>query len=69
MTTASRTVPLSHPGRLAAVRATGLLGDAPIAGLERVARLAARALNAPVAQVNLLTLDQQVRHAETAEEQ
>ena len=54
------TVPLSHPGRLSAVRATGLLGAAPIAGLERVARLAARALNAPVAQINLLTLDQQV---------
>ena len=60
MSTASPTVPLSHPGRLAAIRATGLLGAAPLAGLERIARLAARALNAPVAQVNLLTLDQQV---------
>ena len=60
MSIASPTVPLSHPGRLAAVRATGLLGTAPLAGLERVARLAARALNAPVAQVNLLTLDEQV---------
>ncbi|GJG85442.1 hypothetical protein tb265_06230 [Gemmatimonadetes bacterium T265] len=60
MSAARPTVPLSHPDRLAAVRATGLLGQAPIPGLERVARLAARALDAPVAQVNLLTLDQQV---------
>ena len=60
VSTASPTVPLSHRGRLAAVRAAGLLGAAPLAGLERVARLAARALNAPVAQVNLLTFDQQV---------
>ncbi len=60
MTIASPTVPLTHPGRLSAVRATGLLGAAPIAGLERVARLAARSLDAPVAQVNLLTIDEQV---------
>ena len=60
MNIASPTVPLSHPGRLSAVRATGLLGSAPIQGLERVARLAARSLDAPVAQVNLLTLEEQV---------
>ncbi|HEY0777499.1 MAG TPA: PAS domain S-box protein [Gemmatirosa sp.] len=60
MSVTSPTVPLTHPGRLSAVRATGLLGNAPVAGLERVARLAARSLDAPVAQINLLTIDQQV---------
>jgi GAF domain-containing protein len=65
--------PLTDPARLAAVEATGLLPPGAAAGgpdqavglepqlyFERVARLAARALSAPVAQVNLITAAAQV---------
>jgi PAS domain S-box-containing protein len=52
--------PLRDPERLAVLRATGLEGDAVVRAFERVAHLAARALRAPVAQVNLVTGDAQV---------
>ncbi len=57
---ARRSVGLADPGRLAALEATGLVGQPALPALQRVARLAARALGAPVAQVNLLTYDEQV---------
>lgn len=41
-------------------RTAGAAGDD---ALSRVARLAARVLNAPVAQVNLVTADAQIPHA------
>ncbi|CAA9344127.1 MAG: hypothetical protein AVDCRST_MAG40-2550, partial [uncultured Gemmatimonadaceae bacterium] len=52
---------LNDAARLAGLQAVGLLGvnDAP-AVLERAARLAARALHAPIAQVNLITDSGQV---------
>jgi hypothetical protein len=51
---------VDDPDRLAAVRATGLL-DAPVQpALDRLARLAARILNAPVALVSLVDRDRQV---------
>jgi PAS domain S-box-containing protein len=73
--------PLADPARLAALHATGLLtrmgapGRAPAApppgqegdGFARVARLAARALGAPVAQVNVVTVAAQVPVATHAE--
>jgi PAS domain S-box-containing protein len=47
---------LTDPERLAAVHGTGLLAEAhAVPTLERAARLAARALGAPFAQVNLVT--------------
>ncbi len=54
---------LSDPARLAALYATGLLDSASVKTFERVARLAARALRAPIAQVNLMTDDAQVPKA------
>jgi hypothetical protein len=51
---------VDDPARLAAVRATGLL-DAPVQpALDRLAGLAARILNAPVALVSLVDRDRQV---------
>jgi GAF domain-containing protein len=52
---------VEDPARLAAVRATGLL-DAPASSpsLDRLARLAARVLDAPVALVSLVDRDRQV---------
>lgn len=47
------------PDRLAAVRATGLLGALPDAALDRLTRLAARVLRAPVAVVSLVDSDRQ----------
>jgi hypothetical protein len=56
----SRPPGVDDPARLAAVRATGLL-DAPVQpALDRLARLAARILNAPVALVTLVDRDRQV---------
>ncbi|WP_203831477.1 PAS domain S-box protein [Actinoplanes palleronii] len=51
---------VDSPGRVAAVRATGLLdaGEAP--GLRRLTRLAARLLGAPTALVSLVLDDRQV---------
>jgi signal transduction histidine kinase len=46
---------LRDPHRLAALRATGLLDGGRVDALDRVARLAAAALGAPLAQVNLVT--------------
>ncbi|MDF1504716.1 PAS domain-containing protein [Roseisolibacter sp. H3M3-2] len=45
---------LASPERLAALRATGLLDTAPEAAFDRLARLTARALRAPVAVVSLV---------------
>jgi hypothetical protein len=63
-TLADRGAPASAPGvddprRVAAVRATGLL-DTPAPALDRLARLAARILAAPVALVSLVDRDRQV---------
>jgi GAF domain len=56
----SRPPGVDDPARLAALRATGLL-DAPAQpALDRLARLAARILNAPVALVSLVDRDRQV---------
>jgi hypothetical protein len=46
---------LATPERLAAVRATGLLDDGGNPLLDRLARLAARLLSAPLARVSLVT--------------
>ena len=46
---------LRDPQRLAALRATGLLDGERVDALDRVARLVAVALGAPLAQVNLVT--------------
>ena len=54
---------LSDPARLGVLYATGLLDAATVNTFERVARLAARALGAPIAQVNLITDDAQVPKA------
>ncbi len=60
---------LHDPARLAAIEVAGLLADdggadaAPDGVLARVARLAALALGAPVAQVNLVTADAQIPRA------
>ena len=51
---------LRDPARLAALRATGLLAGDRVDTLERVARLAAVGLRAPLAQVNLVTDEAQV---------
>ncbi len=59
---------LADPARLAAVRGTGLLDEAhAVPALERAARLAARALGAPFAQVNLVTDAEQAPVAAFAE--
>ena len=68
---------LADPARLAAIDATGLLDAGPpsagtpsagtpsddVPALNRVARLAARALAAPVAQINLVTAKAQIPRA------
>ena len=51
---------LEDPARLAAVRATGLLEAPSEAALDRLAALAARLLQAPVATVTLVDADRQV---------
>jgi hypothetical protein len=51
---------VQDPERLAALEATGLLDAPPQASLDRLARLAARVLNAPVALVSLVDRDRQV---------
>ncbi|MDF1503493.1 GAF domain-containing protein, partial [Roseisolibacter sp. H3M3-2] len=51
---------LRHPARLRALRSTGLLDGERVEALERVARMAAVGLGAPLAQVNLVTDAQQV---------
>ena len=59
---------LADPARLDAVYGTGLLAEAhAVPALERAARLAARALRAPLAQVNLVTDDAQSPVAAFAE--
>ncbi|HEU0055430.1 MAG TPA: ATP-binding protein [Longimicrobium sp.] len=51
---------LSHPGRLAAIAASDLLDTGAIPALDRVVRTAARLLDAPVAQLNVITADAQI---------
>ena len=51
---------LGDPSRLAAIEASGLLDRASTEALERIARVTARALRAPAAQVNVITADAQV---------
>jgi PAS domain-containing protein len=51
---------LREPARLAALEASGLLDRASTEALERIARVTARALGAPAAQVNVITADAQV---------
>ncbi|MBT0769011.1 PAS domain S-box protein [Kineosporia sp. J2-2] len=52
--------PVLDPRRIRAVEGTGLLHRPPAPGLERLTRLAARLLNAPVVLVSLVTGDRQV---------
>jgi PAS domain S-box-containing protein len=52
--------PLSQPERLAAIAASDLLDTGAIPALDRVVRTAARLLDAPVAQLNVVTADRQV---------
>jgi PAS domain S-box-containing protein len=54
---------LRDPERLALLHATGLLDAARLESFDRLARAAARAVRAPVAQVNLLSADRQVPKA------
>ncbi len=61
----ARHAALVDPARLAAVAATGL-AHGSIPGLDAMARLAARALRTPVAQVNIVTADAQVPLASAA---
>jgi GAF domain-containing protein len=58
----ARTVPVAvrEPERVAAVRATGLLEAREQASLDRLAGLAARILDAPIALVSLIDRDRQV---------
>jgi hypothetical protein len=51
---------VEDPARLAAVRATGLLDARVSPALDRLARLAARVVDAPVALVSLVDRDRQV---------
>jgi GAF domain len=51
---------VDDPGRVAALRATGLLDGPASEALDRLARLAARVLDAPVALVSLVDRDRQV---------
>ena len=51
---------LDDPARLAALRATGLLDTRADAALDRLSRLAARVLHAPVALVTLVDADRQL---------
>jgi diguanylate cyclase (GGDEF)-like protein/PAS domain S-box-containing protein len=48
------------PRRLAAVRATGLLDAPPVPALDRLARLAGRVLDAPIALVTLIDAERQL---------
>ncbi|WP_285598602.1 PAS domain S-box protein [Kineosporia sp. NBRC 101731] len=52
--------PVYDPQRIRAVEATGLLHRPPVAGLERLTRLAARLLDTPVILVSLVTGERQV---------
>lgn len=52
--------PLHDPARLAVLAGTGLLDRPPAPGLDRLTRLAARLLGAPVALVTLVTGERQV---------
>ncbi|GAB6903949.1 sensor histidine kinase [Kineosporia succinea] len=52
--------PVFDPHRIRAVEGTGLLHRPPVPGLERLTRLAARLLNAPVVLVSLVTGERQV---------
>ncbi|MBW3656022.1 MAG: GAF domain-containing protein, partial [Gemmatimonadetes bacterium] len=54
---------LKSPARLDVLRAADLLSGERIQAFDRLARAAARATHAPVAQVNLLTGDEQVPRA------
>jgi len=54
---------LDDPQRLAVLQASGLLTDDRPAGLERLARIAALALRAPTAYVNVVTADAEVAAA------
>jgi hypothetical protein len=51
---------VTEPSRLAAVHATGLLDAPPDPALDRLARLAARLLDAPVGLITLVDHDRQV---------
>ncbi|MDP9795815.1 PAS domain S-box-containing protein [Catenuloplanes nepalensis] len=51
---------VDRPQRLAAVEATGLTGRRDVPGLDRLARLASRLLDAPTTLVSLVTADRQV---------
>jgi len=53
-TVSEPTDPLRDPARLAALAATGLLDSAPAEVFDRLTRLAARLLNAPMAALSLL---------------
>jgi len=51
--------PWNERARLAAVRQSGLLGSAPDPGFDRLVRLAAHAIRAPIAMFTLITQDEQ----------
>ncbi|UZE46719.1 excisionase family DNA-binding protein [Rhodopseudomonas sp. P2A-2r] len=51
--------PWNERARLAAVRQSGLVGSAPDPGFDRLVRLAAYALRAPIAMFTLITEDEQ----------
>ncbi|HET7230176.1 MAG TPA: PAS domain-containing protein [Longimicrobium sp.] len=51
---------LSNPQRLAAITASDLLDTGAIPALDRVVRTAARLLDVPVAQLNVITADRQI---------
>jgi hypothetical protein len=50
---------ISHPGRLAALRRTGLMDSAPEERFDGLARIAAKVVRAPVALVSLVGKDRQ----------
>jgi excisionase family DNA binding protein len=51
--------PWNERARLAAVRQSGLLGSAPDQGFDKLVRLAAHAIRAPIAMFTLITEDEQ----------
>ena len=51
--------PWNESARLSAVRESGLLGSAPDPGFDRLVRLAAHAIRAPIAMFTLITQDEQ----------
>jgi excisionase family DNA binding protein len=51
--------PWNERARLAAVRQSGLLGSAPDPGFDKLVRLAAHAIGAPIAMFTLVTQDEQ----------